>query len=461
MTYWVETADDQKDCWYWMGLALSTASTIGLGRDTERPDINEKERRLRRRLWWSCVMRDPIIALGTKRPAHIRQADYNIPMLTIDDFDISAVSIDESPVSVICALARDSTKQYRQTIMSIEQAKLCQIIGSILNMQYDIFDSFSGGTVTDRNSQTTVILLPTCEHDNSAFNRSEQELQSWLERQPGEALYTPIQSRGFDEDDRGLVLLGAMNSFIYFIAVNMLHRPRSRFSSAFQLTASTHPLPSYVEASRKAIHKAVAGITCIARDLHQHGLSNLIPVTGLSAIVPAMLSHLVCLQSPDKISRDQAREAFTDCMLVVEEIGKAHPAADFTIQFLKAAAHRVMGLAVEDIEMYGRQIRPSEHIKAATLEQTLNTPGTHLVSEIQQSAIPLQCTLDQEVNYLPFYSPPSPSSTGNRDHAKFGSLGISVSDISQPREVVPNPFNNIFNFGEVGALFWFDDWVGS
>lgn len=105
MTYWYETPDDQKDSWHWMGLALSVASTIGLNRDIERPDISDEKRRQRRRLWWSCVMRDPIVSIGLRRAPRIKEPGQNVSMLTLEDFNIYILLGETSTVSKRCAIA--------------------------------------------------------------------------------------------------------------------------------------------------------------------------------------------------------------------------------------------------------------------------------------------------------------------------------------------------------------------
>lgn len=91
MTYWYETPDDQKDTWHWMGVAISLGHTIGLHRNPANTNMPPQRRKLWKRIWWSCFMRDRLIALGMRRPTRIKDEDFDVPMLVEDDFDIKAL----------------------------------------------------------------------------------------------------------------------------------------------------------------------------------------------------------------------------------------------------------------------------------------------------------------------------------------------------------------------------------
>ena len=71
MTYWYETPDDQKDTWHWMGVAITLAHTIGLHRNPEKSNMEPSKKKLWKRVWWSCFMRDRLVALGMRRPTFL------------------------------------------------------------------------------------------------------------------------------------------------------------------------------------------------------------------------------------------------------------------------------------------------------------------------------------------------------------------------------------------------------
>ena len=93
MTYWYESPDDPKDVWHWLGIAVSVARTIGLNCDTSNaPLMSPQQRRLWKRIWWSCYMRDRLIAIGMRRPMRINEGDFDVAMLELDDFETDALS---------------------------------------------------------------------------------------------------------------------------------------------------------------------------------------------------------------------------------------------------------------------------------------------------------------------------------------------------------------------------------
>lgn len=123
MTYWYETPDDQKDSHHWMGIAVSLAQTIGLHRNpANSATIEPARQRLWKRIWWSTYMRDRLIALGMRRPTRIKAGDFDVPMLTVEDFDIQALPDPESScVPIECSLLRDMEKQRVLAVMCIER----------------------------------------------------------------------------------------------------------------------------------------------------------------------------------------------------------------------------------------------------------------------------------------------------------------------------------------------------
>lgn len=133
MTFWCETPDDQKDLWYWMGLASSTSLALGLHNNLTKLELDVKTGRLLKRISWSCFMRAQVVALGMQRPAHISFKEHNIPMLTVEDFDIEAI-----PASDIGSVAGDSKYFQNLAILCIEKAKVCFYISRILSTQYTV-----------------------------------------------------------------------------------------------------------------------------------------------------------------------------------------------------------------------------------------------------------------------------------------------------------------------------------
>ncbi|KAE9365179.1 hypothetical protein N431DRAFT_446867 [Stipitochalara longipes BDJ] len=95
LSFWFQDAEDMKQSWYWTGIAISIAQTIGLHRNPDvkgkrkNAAISERQRRLWRNIWWSCYLRDAWLAFGMGRPMRINAADCNCPMPTFEDSEAS------------------------------------------------------------------------------------------------------------------------------------------------------------------------------------------------------------------------------------------------------------------------------------------------------------------------------------------------------------------------------------
>ena len=205
MTYWYETPDDQKDTWHWMGVAISLAHTIGLHRNPEKSvALNPKGQKLWKRIWWSCVMRDRLVALGMRRPTRIKSEDCDVPMLTLEDFDID-IDITNIPFFAEDSYEHQVERQRQLAIMCIEKARLCVCISHVLTAQYSVLNTNQGSIGADGGTRATMVLLPKgLDKDTCEVERCDAELQAWVDGLPEEAIYRPATSSGDELVDEPL-----------------------------------------------------------------------------------------------------------------------------------------------------------------------------------------------------------------------------------------------------------------
>lgn len=228
MTYWYETPDDQKDTWHWMGVAISLSHTIGLHRNPEDSKMEISRKRLWKRVWWSCVMRDRLVALGMRRPTRIQEEDCEVPMLTIDDFDLDASDLDGTVLEPLYS-ATERLEYYENqrklAIMCIEKARLCMIINDVLHAQYKVLNTNQGSLAADGSTRTTMMLLPKPSGSNeNELEVCDNALQTWYRTLPQEAQWTPLK----DEDDlstinEGLTLHRNLLHMCYWCVFSLFH----------------------------------------------------------------------------------------------------------------------------------------------------------------------------------------------------------------------------------------------
>ena len=127
-----------------MGVATSIAHTIGLHRNPDNTNLDSKRVKLWKRIWWSTYMRDRLIALGMRRPTRIKTEDFDVPMLTLDDFELSPLPENITCLPPDCRIARDVNAQRQLAIMCIEKARLCLSISHVLSKQYCVLNNNHG-----------------------------------------------------------------------------------------------------------------------------------------------------------------------------------------------------------------------------------------------------------------------------------------------------------------------------
>lgn len=225
MSYWYETPDDQKDTWHWMGVAISLSHTIGLHRNPQKSNMDLSRQKLWKRIWWSCYMRDRLVALGMRRPTRIKTADCDVPMLTIEDFDID-IGFDENEAffwspEYRAKMEKDVERHKQLAVLCIEKAKLCVCISSVLTAQYSVLNTNQGSLSADGSTRTTMMLLPKkLEPGCEEVRRCDMELDEWVGGLPSGAIYgTPCVSGA----DPVLVLHKALLHLIYKYARHLPH----------------------------------------------------------------------------------------------------------------------------------------------------------------------------------------------------------------------------------------------
>jgi hypothetical protein len=335
LTYYYETPDDQKDTWHWMGVATSVAHTIGLHRNPDKTNMDSKRSKMWKRIWWSTYMRDRLIALGMRRPTRIKSEDFDVPMLTLDDFEIALLPDSISCLPSDCRIVRDVDMQRQLAIMCIEKAKLCLCVSHVLSKQYCVLNNNQGPL----NDRTTMMLLPKrLDPETSEVKTCDEELQRWVNELPEEAKYSEKSS-----GDDCLDLHRALLHMVFFTTLSALHRPQV-LPSTQGGTAMPAPKPNItsdvLEVSRRNVRRAASAITSIAQRLDSQDLVKYLPTTGVTVLLPAIIIHLLDIKAPEEETRKSSLRGFCQCMTVMGKLRDLYAAADYSTAFLEAAIRK-------------------------------------------------------------------------------------------------------------------------
>jgi len=335
LTYYYETPDDQKDTWHWMGVATSVAHTIGLHRNPDNTNLDSKRVKLWKRIWWSTYMRDRLIALGMRRPTRIKTEDFDVPMLTLDDFEIAPLPDSITCLPADCRIARDVDAQRQLAIMCIEKARLCLCISHVLSKQYCVLNNNHGL----QNDRTTMMLLPKkLDPETSEVKACDEELQKWVSELPEEAKYTDTPS-----GEAAIDLARSLLHMVFFTTLSALHRPQVLPNS--QGGPASAPTKENVESelldvSRRNVRRAASAITSIAQRLDVGGLVKYLPTTGVTVLLPAIIIHLLDIKAPEEETRRTSLRGFCQCMAVMGKLRDLYAAADYSVAFLEAAIRK-------------------------------------------------------------------------------------------------------------------------
>ncbi|KAL2783733.1 fungal-specific transcription factor domain-containing protein [Aspergillus keveii] len=87
LAFWWESPTQQKDMWYWTGIGVNLAQSLGMHQEKTYARLDEMTRKLWRRIWWTVYSHDIFIAVQLGRIPHINDAYCTTKPLTEQDFD--------------------------------------------------------------------------------------------------------------------------------------------------------------------------------------------------------------------------------------------------------------------------------------------------------------------------------------------------------------------------------------
>ncbi|RKU43385.1 Cutinase transcription factor 1 beta, variant 2 [Coniochaeta pulveracea] len=367
MTYWYETPDDQKDTWHWMGVAISLAHTIGLHRNPATGVMPVRKQKLWKRIWWSCFMRDRLIALGMRRATRINDEDFDVPMLEEDDFEIESLPEENQLLPAECVVVRDLDMQRELAMMCIEKAKLCICISHMLKAQYSMLNR--DGMRADHTTSSTMMLFPNKTLDNvENVHTVDLEMMEWFSNLPQVCQYRPLTPYDVQKGKSTVAVQRNLLHMVYQTAVSALHRPQFLPSTPLNAPAVSRQVQ---EMARLRVRDAASQITQMAAELHQFRLERYLPTTGVTVILPAMIIHLLEMKSPVQDARQKATKGFRQCMKVMEKLRDIYAAADFATGFLDAALRK----AAIDVNAQQQTAQQQAVLKSLNGAFSSNFPG--------------------------------------------------------------------------------------
>ncbi|KAH8817222.1 fungal-specific transcription factor domain-containing protein [Xylogone sp. PMI_703] len=331
MTYWYESPDDPKSMYHWMGMAVTMADEIELHRDPELLGYEEATCRQRKRLWWSCIMRDSAISLGIRQRTKIGNEDYDVPMLTLDDFNTEPLPFGLSNIAIQSEVAQDAKLRKRLAILCIEKAKLCLILREVLSVQYTIGNirpnCYKHGVFT----KSTMGLLPRINTDDRLVKTCELSILKWEEELPEETKYQSHIPENLSNSKRIFQVHLTLFHMLYHATIITFYRPWTVYNKL----SSEESLQSIL--ARKATRRAATEISEIVRDLYHIKGTYFLPLTGISTLLAATISHISDASVGNRHIQGVGVWHLDNCFRSIQLLRGVYPLADHAACVIQAA----------------------------------------------------------------------------------------------------------------------------
>jgi len=230
-----------------------------------------------------------MVALGTRRPPHIREDEFDVPALTLDDFEFKDLKEYMPMISQDCALAWN--RQENLAMVFIEKARLCVHIGSIVSNQPSTSLPLSNIESPRERKSMDIDLIFLQKSD-----QCDGALHSWLRDLPPVALYDQFTVADLLQDGKTFPVYLSYLHMLYHAAVIALHRS------------------STMQESRCKVREAAASITSILNNLRTLSLVHYIPITSFTFITPAYKLHLQEQGAQGAMGRQDAMKDFAKFM---------------------------------------------------------------------------------------------------------------------------------------------------
>ncbi len=392
MAYMSETPGDTKGGWHWIGIAHALALTLGLHKNIDYARLTTQESRLRRRIWWSCYIRDRTLALALNRPWRIRDDEFDTDILTMTDFNIDESEVVDSQDLMDSPSHADEYEEMQMVQLSIGLAQLCAQIGDILRTHFALLpekDALPPSQPPDKTGLTTTLFFARSHPTQiDRIMACDRKLQSWTKNRPPACIYDP---HGSD----GLVLNQAFVNLVFFSMVSALHSPLLRPALLDDDFIEYHMF------SERRVQNAATEISRMSCDLHRLGLGRHYPGAATLLQVPAVITFLREMGAPGGRQTTEVLSSIQACIEIIEDVRARHTGGEIAMKLVTDLLRRA-GIAVQRDEQNNRIIGLWHANGMCTPDSCLQGPGVGKLT----SPVPQPCAnqaTPQDGSTLPLF----------------------------------------------------------
>ncbi|KIW68041.1 hypothetical protein, variant [Phialophora macrospora] len=314
-----------RDAFYWLGIAISLACALKMHSPEGSASLPKAEQSLRRRIWWTIIMKECDICLTLGRPPRV--SPYRTALLQQEAFTNDARLTDYSKLPETGKLRRDPSVQPRLDMACMEKAKLSLVIYRILQLPRSSSD-YTGNP----------------HRRNARIWQLESELKDWRLQLPMELTsFNPTLTLSEDAD-RSLQMAISILHLTQLMALIMLHKSEVPFATWLESPVSmpgddwleddgARDAQGHIKSMRQAAHE----ITAIHKTLHERGLTPSIPTIGVAAVCTAVFVCLLDARSAQASVRQASLDRLDTCLVVLRELGQINQAATDVTTIVESA----------------------------------------------------------------------------------------------------------------------------
>ncbi|KIM93818.1 hypothetical protein OIDMADRAFT_63932, partial [Oidiodendron maius Zn] len=233
------TPHEQQDNTSWLSTAIQYARADGAHLYYCLPGQTSRQTREKKRLWWCCVLRDRVIALGVRRPVQITPDHFDFSQTGVTELDFAG-EVERSQVY------DTDTKSFLARIFIVQ----CQFAVAVTSMIMVIYP-LNGVVIPDLSTRTPPSKLHNC------IEESQKELGKWMEMARAQLVLGPDDTA---TPHKSVTLYTNLTYIYYFVAYTALPLALLsldvRFSTTQpQKTRRQHRLDAYVETMKQCRHR--------------------------------------------------------------------------------------------------------------------------------------------------------------------------------------------------------------
>ncbi|KAI0008714.1 fungal-specific transcription factor domain-containing protein [Xylariaceae sp. FL0662B] len=316
LTYWTPNWSHatKKTNTAWLGVAIQNAKSADAHLYSAIPtlcgaaDTAKRKHNMLKRLWWCCIIRDRILALGMRRSLQISRARFDFNANTGLEYADLSDEVEKSKVY-------NAEAKRRLVEIFIQVGELCSVLTDLLTLVFPLDDLPGWGKQLGSEGATRV-------------RECKAELKRWYK---GAMLRFPLFDGGStpimastkgkqSRHDSVILYTNLMYMYYHSARVVLCHHEVLQMA-----VASTSPnLNNNIKAfanlyeNRHEIQDAACGVTECLKELIQLRLARFLPVSAVACTALPLVLHIIDVKLSSQ-NRGKGNSAGSDMQLALKQ----------------------------------------------------------------------------------------------------------------------------------------------